>query len=596
MSVPQLRPYQLDAIHRVFKAYANGDRRTAGVAATGAGKTVILANLINRYRSEIDPRPVLVLAHRAELLDQAAEKLRAEMPGTRVGYIQAGRNHVTAPVIVGSVQTLAPKETPASRRRWAALPSFGLIVVDECHRSMGKDYQRTLAALGCLAPEGPRTLGVTATFTREDKARLTDFWQSVAFSIDILDLIDWGYLVPPKFHRVLVEGLDLSHVRTSMRDGVTDLSSEELATAMLRAGAPGVVAQAYARHAEGRQGIVFCPNVVSADQVTQALIGLGFTAATVSGTTSKSERTRIVREYKAGRLQVVSNCSVLGEGFDAPSTKCVVIARPTLSKILFRQQVGRGLRPAPETGFHDCLVLDLVGSTGRNNLATLDDITGNRIHVEEGETLTQARDRQQAAPRAEVLGDTAITGSLDLVAVDPWEAERRSKLTRREREAEDEQDSPELEPDDTEPETRIRYRPVEFREGWFLCSHRGRWFVPITTKGRKQHGVVAIIPTGAAWLVIVAFVGPGAQLDRAFARREDAAVRAVELTLNLVTEGADRAQSDPDAAWRRRKAGWRKRAQAEEFGADLDEVLYAGQAADFIQRVTHGRIVDALQV
>lgn len=599
MTRPVLRPYQVDAIGKVFKRFADGDRRTAGVAATGAGKTVILSELIRRYQADVDPRPALVLAHRSELLTQAAEKLRAAMPGKRIGFIQAGKNHTSAPVIVGSVQTLAPRDTASSRRRWASLPDFGLIVVDECHRSVSPAYIRTLIDLGCMSesPTSPRTVGFTATFTREDKARLTDFWQSVAFSVDILDLIDWGFLVPPRFQRVLVEGLDLSHLSLTRRDGVTDLSSTELAEAMDQSGAAGVVAAAYRRHASDRQGIVFTPSVASAETVAQALRDVGITSAALSGSTPSGVRKRLLEDYQAGRLQTVVNCAILGEGFDAPATSCVVIARPTLSKILFRQQVGRGLRPGG--GHDDCLVLDMVGATGRNNLATLDDVTGvPSLHVEEGETVTEARDRV-ARQRAEVIGDAGISGSLDSVAVDPWETERRSKLTRREREAEDAADDETPEPEETgPPPPKLRYAPVEHREGWFLRSQRGRWFIPMTagTNRQRQNGVVLALPVAGSWDVVAAFHGAGAHYAGSFTDREAAARHAVTLCLELVTSGVDRALSDPDAAWRRRRAGQKARDLAMECGADPDDVVYDGQASDWIALRTHGRLADALQI
>lgn len=598
MTRPVLREYQVDAIGKVFKRFAEGDRRTAGVAATGAGKTVILSELIRRYQEDVDPRPALMLAHRSELLTQAADKMRAAMPGKRIGFIQAGKNHTSAPVIVGSVQTLAPRDTASSRRRWASLPDFGLIVVDECHRSVSPAYLKTLEGLGCLRPDGPRTVGFTATFTREDKARLTDFWQSVAFSVDILDLIDWGFLVPPKFQRVLVEGLDLSHLSLTRRDGVTDLSSTELAEAMDQSGAAGVVAAAYRRHASDRQGIVFTPSVASAETVAQALRDVGITSAALSGSTPAAQRRKILDDYQAGRLQTVVNCAILGEGFDAPATSCVVIARPTLSKILFRQQVGRGLRPGG--GHPDCLVLDMVGATGRNNLATLDDVTGvPSLHVEEGETVTEARDRV-ARQRAEVIGDAGISGSLDSVAVDPWEAERRSKLTRREREAEDAlEEGEEPEEETGPPPPKLRYAPVGHREGWFLRSQRGRWFIPMTagTERKRQNGVVLVLPVpGGSWDVVAAFHGAGAHYAGSFGDRETAARTAVTLCLELVTSGVDRGLSDPDAAWRRRRSGQKARDLAMECGADEDAVVYAGQASDWIALRTHGRLADALQI
>lgn len=583
MTVPILRPYQEDAIGAVFKRFADGQRRTAVVAATGAGKTVILAELIRRHR-ESDPRPVLVLAHRAELLNQAANKLRDAMPGTRVGYVAAGRNHVSAPVIVSSVQTLSR----ANRR--ARLPDFGLVVVDECHRSVSPSYLKVLADLGCLAPDGPLTAGFTATFTREDSARLTDFWQSVAYSIDILDLIDQDFLVAPRFLRVMVEGLDLSTVATSRAGGTTDLASTELAAAMDAAGAPGVVAAAYRRHAADRQGIVFTPSVASAETVAQALRDVGITSEALAGSTPPGKRADILRRYSSGALQTVVNCAILGEGFDAPATSCVVIARPTLSKILFRQQVGRALRPHP--GKTDALILDLVGSTGRNNLATLDDVTNAPVHVEEGETLDHAAKRA-ATVRAEVTGDAAVSGSLESIMVDPWEAERRAKLTKAERKAEDAGDAPEPEP--KAPEERRRYRHVAHRDGWYLQSQGGRWFIPLTSETKRQRGVVAIVPMGAVYQVVATMDGAGIHAAGLFETTADAASRGLELALALLPSGVDRSLSDPDARWRRKKASDGQLRLLSNSGVDPEEVIYSGQVSDYLSLRTHGRIADNIK-
>lgn len=593
MSAPVLRDYQEDAITAVLKKFADGEQRTAVVAATGAGKTVILAELIRRYR-ETDTRPVLVLAHRTELLDQAARKLRDAMPGTRIGFISAGKHHHSAPVIVGSVQTLSPRDTAPSRRRWERLPEFGLVVVDECHRSVSPAYLRTLTKLGCLSPDGPRVAGFTATFTREDSARLTDFWQSVAYSIDILDLIDRGYLVAPRFRRVMVEGLDLSTVATSRKDGVTDLSSTELAAAMEAAGAPGVVATAYVRYARDRQGIVFTPSVSSSEDVAEALNRVGIRAEALAGSTPAGKRRDILRRYESGDLQVVVNCAILGEGFDAPATSCVVIARPTLSKILFRQQVGRALRPHPSKT--DALILDLVGSTGRNNLATLDDITAAPVHVEEGESLAEAVKRQTGGTRSEVIGDAVVSGSLDSVVVDPWEAERRAKLSKKERDAEDEAARGDEELEETpEPDPRRRYQPVPFRDGWFLQSPGGRWFIPLTSSSRKQRGVVVVVPVPQTnrYRVVASILGAGVHDGGEFAEISDAAERALAVALEIIPAGADRSLSDPDARWRRKRASDGQASYAETLcGLDRDEWTYAGQVADHITRVVHGRIAD----
>lgn len=579
-----LRPYQDTAASKALAKWESGEQRTALVLATGAGKTVIFSEVIRRWLNDHPGDQVLVLAHRTELLSQAAEKIRTWAPGLRVGYVQAGINQTWAQVVVASQQTLQRQS------RLDAMPRFGLVVVDECHRSMSPSYQRVLAGLGCLSATGPRVLGVTATFTREDSARLTDFWQSVAFSLDILDLIDDGYLVPPKFKRVLVEGLDLTAVKSSRLQGAADLAAEDLDRAMEEAGAPGVVAAAYLRHAADRSAMAFTPTVSSAHHLCEALTALGVSSRVLHGGTPKEERRTTMREFNAGRVRVLVNCALLTEGVDAPITSCVLMARPTLSKILFRQIIGRGLRLAP--GKEDCLVLDMVGATGRNDLSSLDDVTDRVAHVKEDETLTDAVKRE-ARERVGLVGEAMISGSLDVVDVDPWEAERRSKLSRTEREKED-ADPSELsgslgneEQDAPEPaEPKQRYQHIDRRDGWLLRSAVGAWFIPVVANRQQKGFVVAVSCAVALQLPGIDWRQHVVKLDSP----ADAARVALNLTLELVRDSRERALIDPDAKWRRRDATQAQLQLLAKLGED--ECDYQGQAADLITIKSLTRSVD----
>lgn len=593
-----LRPYQVEAVSSALdRLTARGEQRTALVLATGAGKTVIFSEFIRRWRELHPGLPVLVLAHRSELLSQARQKIQLWAPGLRVGLIQAGVNQTWADVLVASQQTLARSH------RLAKIPAVSLIVVDECHRSMSPSYQKVLTELGALDPDGPRVLGVTATFTREDSKRLTEFYQSVAFSMDILDLIDPAlgrvdtpYLVEPKFRRVLVEGLDLTAVRSSRLEGGKDLAAGDLDAAMTRAGAPGVVAAAYRRHAADRQGLVFTPTVHSAELVRDALRCEGITSEVLSGSTPQGERARIVARYSAGDLQTVVNCAVLTEGFDAPATSCVLIARPTMSKILFRQMVGRALRPHP--GKTDALILDVVGATGRNDLRTLNDVTDAPVHLREGELLTQGvkRERDEAAARAEVFGDAMVSGSLNTVEYDPWDAERRAKMSRRELA---EEDGEPLEPEDEgqkqdkeEPVARQRYAHVEARSGWFLRSPGGAWFIPLEPN-QLQRGFTAVVPLEHRHAVVVNLPGVDWRQHVVTCGSPDEAVQlALDLTLGLLPEATQRGQIDPDARWRRKPATRAQSSTLDLLGYDSDEYGYQGQASDLIIVHKTGRAVD----
>lgn len=589
-----LRPYQATAIERTFAQWEAGLRRLALVLPTGAGKTVVFSEVIRHFR-ETTGLPVLVLAHREELLAQAKEKINIWAPDLRVGIVKASQNQITAPVIVASQQTLI-RESRVSR-----LPKFGLVIVDECHRSMGTSYLKLLERLGCLEPNGPLTLGVTATFAREDAKRLTDFYQSVPFALDIMDLIcaDPPYLTAPRFKRVLIEGLDLSGIPMSRLQGGKDLAAGELGEAMDRAGAPGVVAAAYARHAADRSGIVFTPTVASAEHVAQALRDIGITATMLCGATAAGERKRVMDAYNAGEIQVVCNAALLGEGVDAPITSCVVIARPTMSKTLFRQMVGRGLRLFP--GKSDCLVLDVVGATGRNDLKTLNDVTDFQVDIREDETLEEAACRTVATEverAATHEGDGMVSGSLLAVDIDPWEIERnrgRKRNSGGEVMSDEEIERLELEKAEAaaaaevakELKLKRRYKHVPMRSGWFLRTPRDRWFIFLKT-ATKQEGyvVVAELPDGrhAVGLHVDGVNVPAVGDGEVFRDESEATRYAIALTLGIAEDAMERFQVDPDAHWRRKQAsrGQIEFAETQVSGVDFEEYHYSGQVSDFI--------------
>lgn len=597
-----LRPYQVIARDRVFEAWASGLGRVALVLPTGAGKTVIFSEIIREFMVQRPGAPVLVLAHRDELLQQAAEKIGIWVPGVPIGTVKGALNQVHRPIIVASQQTLA------RAGRVGRLPNFGLVIVDECHRTMGPSYLRVLDELGCRRPDGPLTLGVTATFTREDTKKLTDFYESVPFALDIMELIlnDPPYLVEPRFKRVLLEGLDLSGVPMSRLTSGRDLAATELAEAMERAGAPGVVAAAYRRHAADRSGMVFTPTVDSAQHVADALNEIGISATMLSGRSSQRDRRSTLEKYNAGEIQVITNAALLGEGVDAPRTGCVVVARPTLSKTLFRQMVGRGLRLFP--GKDDCLILDVVGATGRNDLKTLNDVTDVEVTVEEGEGLGEAvRRTLPALPREpSVEGEGQVSGSLLAVDVDPWAIEQargRPKnavgepLTDEELAELERQRQLELQIAEQEKERKLkrRYKHVPMRSGWHLITNRQRFFVPLeTTGGQTGFVVVAALP-GPRHVVGVQLTDVETFEPRVFEHASDAMTYSVRLVLGIVQEAMGRHQVDPDASWRKKPATEGQIGKARRYtgeNVDFDEWHYRGQVSDFISWGKWHRQVD----
>ncbi|MFE4311527.1 DEAD/DEAH box helicase [Streptomyces sp. NPDC056891] len=389
------RPYQLDAIKALQEGWANGRTRLAVVLPTGAGKTVAFAHLAHQMLDNLNGRRALVIAHREELLEQAASKLLAVDPMLRVGIVKAQRDdHADADVIVASVQTLA-----VARRR-EAIQDVGLIIVDECHHAAARTYMEVLEHFG--AWRGTPTAGFTATMARTDGG-LAEVWEDVVFTLDILDMISDGYLCDVRGKRITVDTLDLNAVRT--RGG--DLVDGQLGRALEDSGALDAIAKAYVDHAPDRPGVVFTPTVATAQAAAESLRSVGVKAAPVWGDMGRDERRETIARYNGGDLQVLTNCAVLTEGFDAPRTSCVVVARPTKSPGLYVQMVGRGLRPAP--GKTDALVLDVMGASTRHKLASMVDLTARDLdEVEEGRSLREvaeeaavAAERRQLAARVE---------------------------------------------------------------------------------------------------------------------------------------------------------------------------------------------------
>ncbi|WP_263170648.1 DEAD/DEAH box helicase [Streptomyces sp. SCSIO ZS0520] len=371
------RPYQLDAIEALRRGWADGPNRLAVVLPTGAGKTVVFSHLVHRMLDQLGGHRALVIAHREELLAQAAAKLRAVDPQLRVGIVKAERDeHQDADVIVASVQTLAVL------KRREAIRDIGLIIVDECHHAAARTYMEVLDYFG--AWNGVPTAGFTATMTRTDGG-LAEVWEEVVFTLDILDMITDGYLCDVRGKRITVDTLNLDTVRT--RNG--DLVEGQLGKALEDSGALEAIAGAYRDHAADRPGVVFTPTVATAKAAAAALRAVGITAAPVWGDMPRDDRRAALAQFEAGDVQVLTNCMVLTEGFDAPHTSCIVIARPTKSPGLYVQMAGRGLRPAP--GKRDALLLDVMGASTRHKLASLVDLTGRELaQPEEGKSLREA--------------------------------------------------------------------------------------------------------------------------------------------------------------------------------------------------------------
>ncbi|MGW4975416.1 DEAD/DEAH box helicase [Streptomyces mirabilis] len=374
-----LRDYQRAAIDKLIAQWRTGKVRLAVVLPTGSGKTVVFSHLANLMHKRQRVR-TLIIAHREELIQQAASKVKAVAPHLRVGVVKAERDeHQDVDVIVASVQTLAVP------RRRHAITGVGLVIVDEAHHAAAPTYVDVLKHFGCF--DRTPTAGFTATMKREDGGLVT-VWEEVVYTRDILEMIRDRHLVDVKGKAVTVDDLALDDVAS--RGG--DFQDGQLGQALDDSGAAKIVADAYQEHASDRPGVVFTPTVATAHTMAEALTSAGIPTGVVSGEMPRDERADTLGKFSTGEYQALSNCMVLTEGFDAPWTSCAVIARPTKSAALYVQMVGRVLRPWE--GKKDALVLDVMGSSSRHKLASIVDLTDYDVSApEDEETLVDAARR-----------------------------------------------------------------------------------------------------------------------------------------------------------------------------------------------------------
>ncbi len=296
------------------------------------------------------------------------------------------------------------------------------MVVHNCHRAAARTYREVLRGYGALDGTGAVALGVTATLSRSDRLSLGAVWQSVVEGPTIMDGIRAGWLVRPRGLAVRVEDMDLRKVRIV----AGEYRKEDLGEALVQSLAPKRIAEAYREHAADRPGIVFGPTVASAEAIRDALLEAGFTCELVSGMTPKAEREAIIGRYNRGETQILSNCAVFTEGFDAPHTSCVVIARKTRHNGPYIQMAGRGLRVSE--GKADCLILDVVGVTREHRLQAQIDLFGDDYGFDrEQDEQAQAEEDALEESALEVpaplefeveFGETTTTGVLVADPVD----------------------------------------------------------------------------------------------------------------------------------------------------------------------------------
>ena len=386
----ELRPYQEAARQAIHTQWNSGVQRTLLVLPTGTGKTIVFAAVVeDAVRAG---RRVLILAHRGELLDQAADKIRRSTGlGSAVEKAESSCLGSWYRVVVGSVQSLQRPQ------RLEQFPHdyFGTIVIDEAHHAITDGYRRVLDWF----PEAD-VLGVTATPDRGDMRNLGEVFGSLAYEYKLTEAIRDGFLCRIMAQTLPLQ-LDISTVGMSGGDyavgelgGALDPYLDQIAAEM-------------ARYCKDRKTVVFLPLIKTSQKFRDILNAHGFNAAEVNG--QSADRAEVLADFEAGKYNVLCNSMLLTEGWDCPSVDCVVVLRPTKVRSLYSQMVGRGTRLSP--GKKDLLLLDFLWLTDRHELCRPADLI-----CEDRAVAQQMTGNLAAAACPEDIEDAAKQAGEDVVA------------------------------------------------------------------------------------------------------------------------------------------------------------------------------------
>ena len=386
----ELRPYQQQARDRIHAEWDAGHTRTLLVLPTGTGKSIVFASVAaDQVRAGAR---VLILAHRGELLEQAADKLQRS-----TGLVSAVEKAESTcldswyRVVVGSVQTL---QRTARLERFPQ-DYFGTIIIDEAHHAITDGYRRILDYFS-----GAKVLGVTATPDRGDMRNLGEVFDSLAFEYKLTDAIKEGYLC-----KIMAQTIPLQLDITSVTMSGGDYAVGDLGTAL----DPYLeqIAAEMARRCKSRKTVVFLPLIKTSQKFRDLLNTYGFRAAEVNG--QSDDRRQVLADFDAGKYNVLCNSMLLTEGWDCPSVDCVVVLRPTKVRSLYSQMVGRGTRLSP--GKTDLLLLDFLWMTDKHELCRPADLV-----CEDRTVARQMTEHLAETGCPEDIEEAAAQASEDVVA------------------------------------------------------------------------------------------------------------------------------------------------------------------------------------
>jgi superfamily II DNA or RNA helicase len=343
-AILELRPHQDEALRSLEALRAEGKTIALLTHAQGAGKTITAITDAKRLGGR-----TLFLVHTRDLVTQAYDRFKELWPEVATGLFFGGVREPEAHTVVGSIQSVADNLSEF------APDAFRYVVIDEAHHATAPTYQRVLAYFR------PRfLLGLTATPDRADGQSALDTFRDCAHRLSLREAVELGELVPIRCVRVRTN-VDLSKVRFNQ----VQYNRKDIEDTILVPARDDLIVRTYLDHVNGRKAVTFCVNVRHGEQVAELFRRAQVPAESVSGRMPVKERERTLRAFHDGKLRVLCACDILNEGWDCPDVEVLLMARPTLSKVIYLQQLGRGTRKAAGK---ECLtVFDFVDNASRYN-------------------------------------------------------------------------------------------------------------------------------------------------------------------------------------------------------------------------------------
>lgn len=340
-----LKEHQKQALESLENMRRNHETIALLYHATGTGKTVTAVSDAKRFGKR-----TLFVAHTHELIEQAAKTFNELWEDADVGRFYDSIKQPDAYIVCGSIQSVALNLDMFKE------DDFGYIIIDEAHHASAETYQKVLSY---FAPEF--TLGLTATPERADDKNIIDIFKNTAHKLDIKTAVEIGELVPVRCIRIHTN-IDLTKVRfNSVQYNIRDLESKIFVPERNK-----LIVDTFIEYASGKRTVIFCASVKHAEEIAEMINSRGVCARAVSGDMKSSERREYIAKFQSGDIKALCACDLLNEGWDCPETEVLFMARPTMSKVLYTQQLGRGMRLAD--GKECLIVFDFVDNASQYNM------------------------------------------------------------------------------------------------------------------------------------------------------------------------------------------------------------------------------------